>query len=129
MYSKIKKSTYISLGFLCVLLAFIGVFLPVLPTTPFALLAAYFFSQSSKKFHQWLITLPALGPLIINWQKYRVIVMRAKINSTLLMLCFFSWSLYRFQDKIWISLVIALIMTGVLIFIWTRKSKIYPKSE
>ena len=129
MYSKIKKNTYISLGFICVVFAFIGVFLPVLPTTPFALLAAYFFSHSSEKFYRWLISLPALGPLIINWQKHRVIVMRAKINSTLLILCFFSWSLYRFQDKIWISLVIGLIMTGVLIFIWTRTSKITPKSE
>lgn len=126
MLYHIKKSTYITLGFLCVILAFIGAFLPLLPTTPFALLAAFFFSKSSTKFHKWLITLPMLGPLIVNWEKYKVITFKAKVNSTLIMICFFAWSYYRFHEKTYIWLSIACIMTGVLIFIWTRKSQIDP---
>jgi len=123
MYSKLKKSTLLSFGLVFLLLAFIGLFLPLLPTTPFALLAAFFFSHSSEKFYHWLIALPALGPLILNWQQHRIITLKAKINSTVLMICFWLWSIYRFQDSYWVSLTIMLIMTGVLIFIWTRKSR------
>lgn len=124
MLLQIKKTTYITLGFLCVLLALIGAALPVLPTTPFALLAAFFFSRSSAKFHRWLLSLPLLGKLIHNWEKHRVITLKAKVNSTFIMVCFFLWSFYRFKDSFIIWMSIALIMTGVLIFIWTRKSKI-----
>lgn len=121
---KIKKNAYITLGILFVLLAFIGAFLPILPSTPFALLAAFFFSRSSAKFHRWLVTLPILGSLISNWEKYRVISPKAKINSTLLMIFFYSWTIYRFQQHVWLLVSIGVIMTGVLVFIWTRKSKI-----
>jgi len=57
-----------ALGCLCVILGVIGIFLPLLPTTPFLLLAAWLFSRSSNRFHTWLMNHPKLGPFILVWQ-------------------------------------------------------------
>jgi uncharacterized membrane protein YbaN (DUF454 family) len=124
LFTQLKKSTYFTLGFLFLILAFIGAFLPLLPTTPFALLSAYFFSHSSERLHRWLLSLPILGPLIKNWEQHRIISLKAKINATFVMVCFSAWTCYRFwtQPIIWISFLA--IMSLVLCFIWTRKSKV-----
>lgn len=55
-------------GWLCVVLGVIGIFLPLLPTTPFLLLAAWLFARSSERFHTWLVSHPKLGPIISAWQ-------------------------------------------------------------
>jgi len=57
-----------ALGCLCVILGVVGIFLPLLPTTPFLLLAAWLFSRSSNRFHTWLMSHPKLGPFILAWQ-------------------------------------------------------------
>jgi hypothetical protein len=56
----------------------IGIVLPLLPTTPFLLLAAYCFARSSPKLHGWLLNHPSFGPLISNWDRYGSIDRRSK---------------------------------------------------
>lgn len=65
-------------GWLFVGLAVAGVVLPVLPTTPFLLLAAACFSRSSERFHAWLMDNRLFGPLIRDWQEHRAIRTRAR---------------------------------------------------
>ena len=81
-----RNTAYKSLGFLFVGLAILGVLLPVLPATPFLLLAAWFFSRSSEKWHQWLLRSELFGPIIRNWETNRCVARRTKVVSIALML-------------------------------------------
>lgn len=71
----------IAAGFACVGLAAIGIFLPVLPTTPFLLLAAYLFARSSDRFLQWLLTNRWFGEYLRNYREGRGIPLREKVIS------------------------------------------------
>lgn len=123
MVGGFKKVIFLTLGWLCILLGLIGVFLPLLPTTPFALLAAYFFSKSSKKLHSWLLRQKRLGPLIYAWEKDGVIPKNAKILATIMMTSLFSYTLIFVKVSIWIKCIVSTIGVAVLFFIWTRPSE------
>ena len=66
-----KRAIYKPLGILFLALGVAGVVLPVLPTTPFVLLAAWFFARSSEKWYQWLLNSELFGPAIANWEEKR----------------------------------------------------------
>lgn len=79
------------LGAAFVALGFAGIFLPLLPTTPFLLLAAGCFARSSPAFHHWLVNHRLLGPYIRDWERDRSIPMTAKITAVAMMAASFSW--------------------------------------
>lgn len=60
---------YVLAGWLAFALGFIGVFLPLLPTVPFMLLAAFCFARGSTRFHDWLVGHPRFGPPIRDWRE------------------------------------------------------------
>jgi len=72
---------YFILGWLFFAIGAIGVVLPVLPTTPFMLLALWAFSRSSERFYLWLYHHRLFGPALQMWQQHRVIPLPAKILS------------------------------------------------
>lgn len=59
-------------------LGFVGIFLPLLPTTPFVLLAAFCFSRGSARWEAWLLSHPRLGPMVRDWRATRAVPLRAK---------------------------------------------------
>jgi hypothetical protein len=65
-------------GALCLLLGAIGIMLPLLPTTPFVLLAAYCFSLGSARYERWLLAHPRFGPMVRDWRSQRAVPLRAK---------------------------------------------------
>lgn len=128
----IQRYVFIVLGFLCLALGLLGAFLPILPTTPFALLAAFFFSKGSPRLHKWLLEQPLLGPLIQNWQRYGVIRLRAKILSTLLIVPLFTYTLVTVDVGLPIKAIVTLCGLSVLTFIWSRPSThpgLYARDE
>lgn len=74
-----------SIGWLSVALGVLGIFLPVLPTTPFLLLAAACFARSSERFYAWLVCHPRLGPWIEHYLDGRGIPLKGKLYSLALM--------------------------------------------
>lgn len=80
-----KKPVYRALGLLSVALGIIGAVLPLLPTTPFLILAAYFFSRSHPEWEARLLDHPKVGPAIRAWRDHRAIPLLAKRLATLLL--------------------------------------------
>jgi uncharacterized protein len=129
MKNFVLKPFLIALGWICLVVGIIGSFLPLLPTTPFILLAAYFFSKGSQRFYLWLIHLPKFGESIKNWNESGVIGLRAKIicvisiSSVLLYLNLFKD--YTPALKAFVSLVLLI----VVVFVCTRPAKVKEKLD
>ena len=79
-------------GGIALVTGFIGVFLPLLPTTPFVLLAAFCFSRSSPRVERWLLSHPRFGPMIQNWRAHRAIPLRAKKLAWVMMTAGSLWA-------------------------------------
>lgn len=82
----LKRSIYKPLGILFLALGAAGLLLPILPTTPFVLLAAWFFANSSEKWHRRLLESELFGPMIRNWEANRCISFRTKAVAIVAML-------------------------------------------
>jgi len=110
---------WIAFGWLSVGLGVAGVFLPLLPTTPFLLLAAFAFSRGSERLHRWLLEHPQLGPPIVNWQNNGAITRRIKIYATCSIAAIFALSLWL--GVAWWALALqGTILVFVTVFLWTR---------
>ncbi len=119
-----KRLIYIACGWLFVVIGVIGIVTPLLPSTPFLLLAAGFFARSSDHFHQWLLTHPKLGQPILDWQKNGVISTKAKLLATVLIVSNAVFPLFIVKNMIVaLKLAVGVVMTGVLVFIWSRPSQ------
>ena len=79
-----KKIILITIGWLCVGLAFVGTFVPGIPTTIFLIIALWAFAKSSKKFHSWLLNHKRFGPILQNWESHKVVPRKAKILMIIL---------------------------------------------
>lgn len=107
---------FAALGTLFLLTGIAGVFLPILPTTPFLLLAAACYARSSRRFYNWLMNHPAFGPLIVEWRTYRSIPWRTKQVAMATMFLTFGSSILFFVHDGWLQL--ALGFFGLMMLIW-----------
>ncbi len=113
------RALWIIFGLAALLLGTIGIVLPLLPTVPFLLLAAFCFAQGSERLHRWLITHPRLGPPILDWQENGAISRRAKVMATASVTLVFGTSLAL--GLAWKLIAIqALTLSCVMVFIWSR---------
>ncbi|QAV25018.1 DUF454 family protein [Proteus hauseri] len=112
-----KRILLIIAGWLCVGLATLGVILPVLPTTPFLLLAAWCFSRSSQRFHYWLLYRSWFGPYLRYWQTYKAMPKGAKPKAIMIILLTFSLSLWL-VSMLWVRVLLLIILVCLLIFMW-----------
>lgn len=115
------KMVWLLLGLLCVGLGLIGAALPLIPTAPFLLLAAFFFARSSENLHSWLITHRIFGPMILEWQERGAIRPSAKKAATLSIVVTFIVSVLLGVPG-YVLIIQAIVLVGVTVFIWTRPS-------
>lgn len=123
------RPIYFMLGVFCLILAAIGVPLPLLPTTPFVLLAAFCFSRSSKTLHQRLLNNKIFGPMIMQWETYGIIPMRAKLFATVMMLTMVSYPIFFKDLPIWAIAGVVTTIALSLTYIWTRPSEAEQKTQ
>lgn len=117
----IKKYTLIIFGSISLLLGVIGIFLPILPTTPFLILAVFCYLRSSEKLHLWLINNKILGIYINNYINYRAIHKRTKIYTMIFLWLSLIISMIIIS-KWWIVLLLFSVGAGVSIHILTLKN-------
>lgn len=115
------RMIWMSIGLAATACGIAGIVLPLVPTTPFLLLAAFAFARSSPRLHAWLTTHPQFGPLIEDWRLHGAISRRAKISAVAVMVAALAGS--------WIAGVrgsIVLLQAGILVavaaFILSRPS-------
>lgn len=118
-----KRITYLLLGHLFLVIGFIGAFLPILPTTPFLLLSAFFYSKSSERIHNWMLNHKVLGPPLRDWQDNGVIGPKAKALACLMLGFVILYRIPTLNLALWIKIFAETILIAVFIFILTRPSK------
>jgi uncharacterized membrane protein YbaN (DUF454 family) len=119
----IPKLLLLVFGFISLGLGILGIFLPLLPTTPFLLLSAFLFSKSSDKFHNWLLNHRTLGPYIRSFQEDKSLSVRVKVVSVSVMWLTMFITGYFFVKIFWVRILLAVIGVGVSIHILSFKTK------
>ena len=117
-----KKLILLIVGWLCVGLGFVGIFVPGIPTTIFLIIALWAFARSSKKFHAWLLNHKRFGPILHNWQEYKVVPLRAKILMVILQTSVVIIVHYTFDNLI-ITFGLAIILVLVAMYVISLPSK------
>lgn len=116
------KYLFAALGSIALALGIIGVFLPLLPTTPFLLLAAALYFRSSQRLYNWLLNHPHLGVYIRNFREHRAIPMRVKIVSvTLVWVTLLNCALF-IAEMWWLRLFFILLATAITVHILRFKT-------
>lgn len=129
MIRHIHRLTFLAIGISSLSLGLLGVFLPLLPTTPFILLSAYCFSRSSKRLDDWLRNHKVFGRFIRDWQEAGVIPLRVKWLSTLMMVLMTSYPIIFIIRPAWLQLFVIITLVAVLVFIWSRPSAVSQASK
>ena len=115
MRNSIKKALLVSSGTLSLGIGFVGIFIPLLPTTPFLLLAAACYIRGSKKSYNWLIKNKWFGEYIINYQERRGIPFKIKIITILILWLTISVSIIMYLSNLIIQIILFIIAIAVTI--------------
>lgn len=116
------RFVYIAIGCVAVALGVIGIFLPLLPTTPFLLVAVWAFAQSSPRLETWLVTHPRLGPPLRDWRERGAIPARAKVIAITAMAASLAYIWFIPAIPLYGQVAASLLLCCCATFILTRPS-------
>lgn len=115
-----QRGLYIGIGLLLVTIGFIAIFIPGIPTTPFLLLASYFFVRSSTRLYNWLLRSRFFGPILSDWHTHRAIRKRIKWRALSVVALFLAIGMYFTIPRLhWYinAIILALALFGVLMIL------------
>jgi len=115
------KTLYNIAGTVALLLGILGIFLPVLPTTPFLLLASACYMRGSERMHRWLMNQRYLGPYLRNFQAGRGIPLRAKIAALALMWTSLTVSMW-FVPLPWVRVLLLVPGIAVTVYLYRMRT-------
>lgn len=118
----LKKTLLIIAGSLCVALSILGMVLPVLPTTPFLLLAAICYERSSPRFYNWLITNRWFGKYIRNYRGGRGIPLREKLVTLVILWASIGYGVVYVTENLWLRIILIGVASGVTIHLTRVKT-------
>lgn len=118
MKKLITNHALIILGWFFVLLGLVGVILPLLPTTPFMIVAAALFAKSSPRFHHMLLNNKYIGDVLKDWEERHVVRRSIKKRATMLIFITFSISIAILHERIGLQLMLVGIAATLLFFLW-----------
>jgi len=119
----LKRIIYIALASIFVALGTIGIFLPLIPTTPFLLLAVYFYMNSSYSRLRWLLNHKYLGPYIKAYLSKEGIPLRVKVKTISLLWITMLTTIFLATDKLHVRLILTAIAVGVTIHLLLKKTR------
>jgi len=111
------RLAFLTIGILSLALGFLGIFLPLLPTTPFILLSAYCFSKSSPRLYHWLTSNKTFGPIILEWQQHRTLPRKIKKRAVYLIIATFAVTIIFFTNKIYLQFLLLLLASILVTYI------------
>jgi uncharacterized membrane protein YbaN (DUF454 family) len=120
------RPLFMVLGFVFVGLGVLGAFLPVLPTTPFLLVALWAFSRSSRRFHHWLYTHPRFGPRLREWHEHGTVPVKVKVSSISAMLVSLAFMVFVAHVKWHVLAMAGTLMLVGAVYVLSRPSR--PRS-
>ncbi|PSH64256.1 DUF454 domain-containing protein [Phyllobacterium brassicacearum] len=117
-----KRTVYFVLGWVMVALGFVGVMLPIMPTTIFLILAAWCFGRSSPRFEKWLLEHPVFGPTLAQWRRHGAVPRRVKWIACSGMAFGYGTFFYIARPTPLLSVVVALFFIACAAYVLTRPS-------
>lgn len=114
----LKTRLLVILGWFFVCLGLVGIVVPILPTTPFLILALAIFSKSSQRFHHMLLENKWFGPSLKRWEKSKTLPRRIKLKATLMIVISFSVSIGMLRYRVLLQLLLLSIAVVLLFFLW-----------
>ncbi|UAB72052.1 YbaN family protein [Vibrio sp. SCSIO 43132] len=123
----IRRTAWNALGIVALVLGVIGIVLPLLPTTPFILLASACFLRGSPKFYNWLHTHPKLGPILNDWQQHRALKPKVKRRAYVFIVISFTVSIIV-APIIWVKAML-LVLLCVLLAWFSRIPVLEPVAD
>lgn len=127
--SRAMRALFVALGLLFVGLGIAGAVLPVLPATPFFLLAAACFARASARFYNWLLNNPTFGPTIREWRRYRSIRFRTKVWAIVLMSTMLATSTIFFVENRNVQVGLAVLGVLLALWLWRIPSRDRPRTR
>lgn len=125
--SPVVRWLLLGAGGVATLLGVVGLFLPIVPTTPFLILAAACFARASPRLDRMLTGSKLFGPTIVEWRRHHAIPWRTKLTAIGLMSASIAATIVFFVEATWLRVLLAVVGVAVALWLWRVPSRDRPK--